>query len=80
VTRTLIDEASGQELAVVYVPSAPSPTSGFIQIVPVAKLISTDWTLDEAMQFVITAGTTAPNTISFLKNINARGKPAQARG
>jgi uncharacterized membrane protein len=80
VTRTLIDEASGQELAVVYVPSAPSPTSGFIQIVPVAKLISTDWTLDEAMQFVITAGTTAPNTITFLKNVNARGKPAQARG
>ena len=80
VTRTLIDEASGQELAVVYVPTAPNPTSGYIEIVPVAEVISTDWTLDEAMQFVITAGTTAPNTIAFLKNVNARGKPAQARG
>lgn len=67
VTRTLIDEASGQELAVVYVPTAPNPTSGYIEIVPVAEVISTDWTLDEAMQFVITAGTTAPNTITFLK-------------
>jgi uncharacterized membrane protein len=80
VTRTLIDEASGQELAVVYVPTAPNPTSGYLEIVPVAELISTDWTLDEAMQFVITAGTTAPNTITFLKNVNARDKPAQARG
>jgi uncharacterized membrane protein len=80
VTRILIDEASGQELAVVYVPTAPNPTSGYIQIVPVAGVTSTDWTLDEAMQFVITAGTTAPNTITFLKNVNARGKSAQARG
>src|SRR5919108_3409770 len=74
VTRILIDEASGQELAVVYVPTAPNPTSGYMQIVPVAEVTSTDWTLDEAMQFVITAGTTAPNTITFLKNVNARGK------
>jgi uncharacterized membrane protein len=80
VTRTLIDEASGQELAVVYVPTSPNPTSGYIEIVPVAEVISTDWTLDEAMQFVITAGTTAPNAITFAKNVNARGKPAQARG
>jgi uncharacterized membrane protein len=80
VTRTLIDEASGQELAVVYVPTAPNPTSGYIEIVPVAEVISTDWTLDEAMRFVITAGTTAPNTITFLKNVNARGKPTQAWG
>jgi uncharacterized membrane protein len=56
VTRILIDEASGQELAVVYVPTAPNPTSGYLEIVPVAELVSTDWTLDEAMQFVITAG------------------------
>jgi uncharacterized membrane protein len=67
VTRILIDEASGQELAVVYVPTAPHPISGYIEIVPVAELISMDWALDEAMQFVITAGTTAPNTITFLK-------------
>ncbi len=48
VTRTLLDEASGQELAVVYVPSSPNPTSGYIEIVSVAKLISTDCTLDES--------------------------------
>jgi uncharacterized membrane protein len=47
---------------------------------PMAEVTSTNWTLDEAMRFVITAGTTAPNTITFLKNINLRGKPAQARG
>src|SRR5919109_1804737 len=75
VTRILIDEASGQELAVVYVPTAPNPTSGYIQIVPVAELISTDWTLDEAMRFVITAGTTAPNTITFRRQPHELSQP-----
>ena len=76
VTRTLIEEASGQELAVVYVPTTPIPTSGYIEIVPMTKVISTDWTLDEGMQFLITAGTAAPNTITFARNVGARDKPA----
>ncbi|MGH8604310.1 MAG: DUF502 domain-containing protein, partial [Gammaproteobacteria bacterium] len=78
VTRTMIDKASGEELAVVYVPTSPNPTSGFIQIMSLTKVTSTDWTLDEAMQFVITAGATAPNTITFGNNGNARDKPAPA--
>ncbi|OOO02373.1 MAG: hypothetical protein USCGTAYLOR_01418 [Chromatiales bacterium USCg_Taylor] len=65
VTRTMIDKASGEELAVVYVPTSPNPTSGFIQIMSLTKVISTDWTLDEAMQFLLTAGTRAPDTITF---------------
>jgi uncharacterized membrane protein len=78
VTRTMIDEASGEELAVVYVPTSPNPTGGFIQFVPLAKVISTDWTLDEAMQFLMTAGTAARATISFAKNVDARDEPTAA--
>lgn len=79
VTRTMIDEASGEALAVVYVPTSPNPTGGFIQIVPLATVISTDWTLDEAMRFLMTAGTAAPGAISFARNVAARDKPAPAR-
>ena len=78
VTRTMIDEASGEELAVVYVPTSPNPTSGFIQIMSLTKVISTNWTLDEAMQFLLTAGTAAPDTITFARNVDARDKPAPA--
>ncbi|MGH8469038.1 MAG: DUF502 domain-containing protein [Gammaproteobacteria bacterium] len=72
VTRTMIDEASGEELAVVYVPTSPNPTSGFIQIMSLTKVIPTNWTLDEAMQFLFTAGTAAPDTITFARNVDAR--------
>ena len=67
VTRILRDATSGTELAVVYVPTSPNPTSGYMEIVPVDKVISTDWTVEEAMRFIITGGVTAPDTITYSK-------------
>lgn len=65
VTRILRDKATGEELAAVYVPTSPNPTSGYIEIVPVAKLTFTDWTFDQAMSFVITGGSNAPDSIAY---------------
>jgi uncharacterized membrane protein len=65
VTRVMTDATTGRELAVVYVPTSPNPTSGYMELVPVENLISTDWTLDEAMRFIITGGTSAPDRIAF---------------
>ncbi len=65
VTRTLTDTDTGEQLAAVYVPTTPNPTSGYLEIVPVDQLIATDWTLDEAMTFVISGGAVAPDTIAF---------------
>lgn len=38
-TQTLIDRESGIELAAVYVPTAPNPTSGYLEIVPLDRII-----------------------------------------
>ncbi|UIJ73939.1 DUF502 domain-containing protein [Aurantimonas sp. HBX-1] len=66
VTRTFADAGDPERLlAAVYVPTAPNPTSGFIEIVPVDDLTYVDWTADEAMQFVVSAGATAPERVPF---------------
>lgn len=65
VTRAMRDTTTGTELAVVYVPTAPNPTSGYIEIVPLADIIQTDWTMEQAMAFVMTGGTNAPDTLNF---------------
>ncbi len=65
VTRTLRDATTGEELAAVYVPTAPNPTNGYIEIVPIAKLTFTDWTFDQAMSFVVTGGSNAPEDIHY---------------
>lgn len=67
VTRVIKDTDTGEDLAAVYVPTSPNPTSGYIEIVPVAHLVSTDWTIDEAMSFVMTGGATSPDHLRFHK-------------
>ena len=55
VTRVIREEGSGRELAAVYVPTTPNPTSGYLEIVPVELLTPTDWTVDQAMSFIAMA-------------------------
>jgi uncharacterized membrane protein len=65
VTRVMREETSGRELAAVYVPTSPNPTSGYIEIVPIEELVQTDWTLEQAMSFVVTGGAQAPDRVPF---------------
>jgi uncharacterized membrane protein len=67
VTQVIRDRSSGREMAILYVPTAPNPTSGYMEILPVELLTPTDWTLDEAMRFVITCGTSAPAEMDFAR-------------
>jgi len=65
VTRTLIDSRTGQELAAVYVPTTPNPTGGYLEVVPVDDLVSTDLTMDEAINFIMSGGAIAPDEVPF---------------
>lgn len=65
VTRVLTDEQTGRQLAAVYVPTTPNPTSGYIEIVPLENLVATDWSMDEAMTFIISGGAIAPEHITY---------------
>ncbi|MFN7184487.1 MAG: DUF502 domain-containing protein [Thermomonas haemolytica] len=65
VTRVMREQGTGRELAAVYVPTTPNPTSGYLEIVPVEKITPTDWTVDQAMGFIISGGAVAPEHIPF---------------
>ena len=67
VTRILHDELTGAELAAVYVPTTPNPTSGYLEVVPVERLTPTDWTVDQAMTFIISGGAVSPDKIPFAR-------------
>lgn len=73
VTKIMRDETTGRELAAVYVPTSPNPTSGYIEIVPLEDVVQTDWTMEEAMSFVMTGGANAPDHVRFTR------APAQAQ-
>lgn len=65
VTRVMNDARTGRQLAAVYVPTTPNPTSGYLEIVPVDRLTPTDWTMDQAMTFIVSGGAIAPESIFY---------------
>ncbi|HEX7348987.1 MAG TPA: DUF502 domain-containing protein [Rhodanobacteraceae bacterium] len=62
VTRTFTD-AAGQEIAAVYVPTTPNPTGGYLELVPTDRLIATDWSMDQAMAFIVSGGAVGPEDL-----------------
>lgn len=62
VTRVFTDSA-GRELAAVYVPTTPNPTGGYLEIVPIEKLVATDWSMDQAMAFILSGGAVGPESL-----------------
>lgn len=68
VTQVFTDDDTGEKLAAVYVPTTPNPTSGYLEIIPLDKLISTNWSLDEAMTFIMSGGAVAPDKINYSKS------------
>ena len=56
-----------ERLAVVYIPTAPLPNSGWLALVPFSEVYDTDVTPQEAMRFVFSGGIVSPETIKMVK-------------
>ena len=74
-TRTLEDSDTGEKLAAVYVPTTPNPTSGYLEIVPAHKVTYTNWTVDEAMSFIVSGGAVAPVKMNYSKSAKPKTMP-----
>lgn len=57
-------DADGQELLTLFIPTAPNPTSGFLQLLPPSNVIPCNISVDEALKMVISGGLVCPATIN----------------
>lgn len=71
VMNTMRDGQTGAELAAVFVPTTPNPTSGYLEFIPSDRLVQTDLTLDQAMAMVISGGAISPEALSYRDNPKA---------
>lgn len=62
VTKVFPATEHNPELAAVYVPTTPNPTSGFVELVPTSRLTWLDWTKNDAMAFIVSGGAMTPET------------------
>lgn len=65
VMRTFTDANTGVEMAAVYVPTAVNPTTGYLQLLPVAQLTPSDMPSDQAMAMIISAGAVMPERMTL---------------
>ncbi len=55
---------SGETQLNIFIPTAPNPTGGFLQIVKEEEVIRTDIPVNEALRMVISAGMVSPQEVS----------------
>ncbi len=65
VTGTIVDKRNGGEkLLKVYIPTPPNPTSGTMVIVREEQVRDPGWTVEEAMQVILSGGIIGPSSIA----------------
>ncbi|HUX46121.1 MAG TPA: DUF502 domain-containing protein [Terracidiphilus sp.] len=74
-TRTLKDSTTGQDLAAVLLPNAINPTSAFLQILPLDRVVETDLTMEQAMSMLLTGGAVAPEHLRFTRPQSSVAQP-----
>ena len=62
---------AAERLAVVYIPTAPLPNSGWLALVPFSEVYDTNITAQEAMQFVFSGGIMSPEKIEMIETPEA---------
>ena len=63
VMRVMKDASTGEDVAAVYVPTTPNPTSGYLELVPVKSVVPTEMTMDQAMTMIISGGAISPDVL-----------------
>lgn len=61
---SLNTDENARPMAVVYIPTAPMPNSGWVAVLSVDQVYDTDMTIQDAMQMVLSGGIVAPERIS----------------
>jgi uncharacterized membrane protein len=74
VTATCRDIETQRVILCVYVPTTPVPTSGYFLLVPEEEVTELNWTSEEALQAIISAGFTAPPEVHYFKTRTAGAK------
>ena len=65
VMKSMRDLGTGRTILSVFVPFAPLPTSGFVLLVPEDDVVDLGWSVNEAMQGIVSGGLSMPNSLRF---------------
>ena len=66
-----IEDAAGEEMLNVFVPTSPNPTTGFLFMIPEKDIIPMEMSVEEGLKMIISFGMTSPKTIETSSNLES---------
>lgn len=70
-----VQAKTGQKVVCVFVPATPNPTSGFLLMVPEAKVIKLDMSVPNAIKYIISLGAILPDYAALSRQAGAGKLP-----
>ncbi len=68
ITNVFTDSITGEELCSVFIATTPNPTTGYLQIVKRADITELNWSVEEAIRTVMSAGILKPDFLTIVPN------------
>jgi uncharacterized membrane protein len=72
--KQLLPEKDDQERFRVFMPTSPTPGTGFFFVLPKSEIIDTDITFEEAIKLIVSCGLIAPESLKY--NLDDKNKKA----
>lgn len=70
VTRTLSDATTGEPIVCVCVLTGMMPPAGFTLFVPESRVTDVDWSVNQAIQAIVSGGITVPSVIHYTRGVD----------
>jgi uncharacterized membrane protein len=64
-TSVMTDAETGRRIATVFVPYTPYLVTGFMQLVPLDEVWETNWSVEQAVKWIMSGGIIHPSTLTF---------------
>lgn len=66
ITSIFKDSVTGEELATVFIPTTPNPTTGYLQILKRKELVELDWSVEDAVRTIMSGGILRPDYLTIV--------------
>jgi uncharacterized membrane protein len=66
ITAIFNDSVTGEELATVFIPTTPNPTTGYLQILKRKELVELDWSVEDAVRTIMSGGILRPEFLTIV--------------
>lgn len=75
---SIVTDENGSELGIVYIPTAPLPSSGFLSIFPTSQIRDVDLSVAETMRMVLSSGVVSPGAMRRTGSVAGNLEPDDA--